>query len=115
MAEIKKRPRFQLVLDEVSIDDRIYITKDFDVFKNDNWLPLIYAKDLKVKETIETTSSAVFLDSCLKFDTTSHFFTGLFYKRDDVHIMFTDDSLYYLTFLIIKTIGFLLSKGLSWS
>ena len=93
MAEIKKRPRFQLVLDEVSIDDRIYITKDFDVFKNDNWLPLIYVKDLKVKETIETTSSAVFLDSYLKFDTISHFLRD-FLTRETMCILCLPMTLY---------------------
>jgi len=53
VAEIKKRPRFQLVLDEVSIDDRIYIAKGFGVFKNDpstTWLPLKYSKELEVNK-----------------------------------------------------------------
>jgi hypothetical protein len=73
VGEIQKRPRFQLVLDEVSIDARIYIyiAKGFDVIKNDffaKWSPK-YSKELVVKETIETVSSASFLDIYLTCDT----------------------------------------------
>ena len=90
MDEIQKRPRFQLVLDEVSIDDRIYIyiAKGFDVIKNDlfaKWSPK-YSKELEVKEAIEIVSSASFLDIYLTCDTYNHLFTRLYDKRDDFNV-----------------------------
>jgi hypothetical protein len=47
------------------------------------FLPLIYPPELEVKETIDTASSASFLDLYLKFDDSGQLSTKIYDKRDD--------------------------------
>ena len=48
------------------------------------FLPLIYPPELEVKETIDTASSASFLDLYLEFDDSGHLSTKIYDKRDEI-------------------------------
>jgi hypothetical protein len=47
------------------------------------FLPLIYPRELEVKETTDTASSASFLDLYLEFDDSGELSTKIYDKRDD--------------------------------
>ena len=47
------------------------------------FLPLIYPPELKIKETTDTASSALFLDLYLEFDDNDQLSTNIYDKRDD--------------------------------
>jgi hypothetical protein len=49
-----------------------------------NWIPFIYSKEIEIKETTETTSSASFRDIYLKFDANGQLSTRLYDKTDDL-------------------------------
>jgi hypothetical protein len=49
-----------------------------------NWIPLIYHKNLEIKETAETASSVLFLDMYLDFDTIFNFLADFMTKETSV-------------------------------
>ena len=61
------------------------MTSEYKLQARANWIPLIYTKEVEIRETLKTASSPqAFLDIYLTFDTNVQLSTRSSDKRDNV-------------------------------